>query len=171
MRKFKRGHAEIRGIVDAPAADVWDLLTDWGGIERWWIKPGEGGHPGFDIASIELVGEPSQVPRTRVLRQVTGSAVDETLMLQNNETLRIYYSMVSRPNPGGAELRREFENYFATTTVDGLSTGQALMTFKSEFDVTESADLDLIRSMFEGFYSDAILQGFRRYFAKPSTKS
>lgn len=166
MRTFKRGHAEVRGIVDAPAADVWELLTDWAGFDRWWIKPEEGGRPGPDVASTELVGAPTDVPRTRIVRHVTGSVVDETLLVQNNETRRIYYNMVYRPNPGGAVLRSEFENYMATTTVDTLSNGQTLMTFKSEFDVIDPADYDLMRSIIERTYTDAILQGFRRYFSR-----
>jgi hypothetical protein len=166
MRKFQRGHAEVRGVVDASPEDVWELLTDWGGFERWWVKPEEGGRPGPDIASVELVGAPNEVPRTRVVRHVTGSAVDETLLMQDDETRRIYYNMVFRPNPGGAELRREFKNYLATTMVDALPDGQTLMTFKSEFDLIEGADMDLQRSIIERTYTDAILQGFRRFFAK-----
>jgi Polyketide cyclase / dehydrase and lipid transport len=166
MRTFKRGHAETRGVLDAPAEDVWELLTDWAGFNRWWVKPEDGGRPGPGVASVELIGNPADVPRTRVVRHVTGSAVDETLLHQNNETRRIYYNMVYRPNPGGAVLRSEFENYLATTTVDTLPTGQTLMTFKSEFDVVEPADLNLMISIIERTYTDAILQGFRRYFAK-----
>jgi uncharacterized protein YndB with AHSA1/START domain len=166
MRKFQRGHAEVRGVVDASPEDVWELLTDWGGFERWWVKPEEGGRPGPDIASVELVGAPHEVPRTRVVRHVTGSAVDETLLMQDDETRRIYYNMVFRPNPGGAELRREFKNYLATTMVDALPDGQTLMTFKSEFDLIEGADMDLQRSIIERTYTDAILQGFRGFFAK-----
>jgi hypothetical protein len=166
MSKFQRGHAEVRGVVDASPEDVWELLTDWGGFERWWVKPEEGGRPGPDIASVELVGAPNEVPRTRVVRHVTGSAVDETLLMQDDETRRIYYNMVFRPNPGGAELRREFKNYLATTMVDALPDGQTLMTFKSEFDLIEGADMDLQRSIIERTYTDAILQGFRRFFAK-----
>ena len=120
MRKFKRGHAEVRGIVDAPIDQVWELLTDWAGLLRWWVKPEDGGRPGPDLASVDLVGGPQDVPRTRVVRHVTGSTVDETLLLQNDETRRIYYDMVYRPNPGGAVLRSEFENYLATTVLDTL---------------------------------------------------
>ena len=156
----------MRGIVDATADEVWELLTDWAGFERWWVKPEEGGRPGPEIASVELVDKPTDIPRTRVVRHVTGSAVDETLLMQSNETKRIYYNMVFRPNPGGAVLRSEFLNYLATTTVDTLPTGQTLMTFKSEFDLIESADLDLMISVIERTYTDAILQGFRRYFAR-----
>ena len=147
----------MRGIVDAAADEVWELLTDWAGFERWWVKPEEGGRPGPEIASVELIHKPSDIPRTRVVRHVTGSAVDETLLMQSNETKRIYYNMVFRPNPGGAVLRSEFLNYLATTTVDTLPTGQTLMTFKSEFDLIESADLDLMISVIERTYTDAIL--------------
>jgi hypothetical protein len=165
-RKFQRGHAELRGVVNAPIDDVWELLTDWAGFERWWIQPAEGGRPGPAVANVELVGEPTQVPRTRVVRHETGSAVDETLLMQNDETKRIYYNMVFRPNPGGAVLRSEFENYHATTMLDALPTGETLMTFKSEFDLIDSADMHLMQSIIERTYSDGILQGFRRYFAR-----
>ena len=105
------------------------------------------------------------VPRTRVVRHVTGSAVDETLLMQNDETRRIYYNMVYRPNPGGAVLRSEFENYLATTMLDTLPDGKTLMTFKAEFDVVEPANLDLMRSIIERTWTDGILQGYRRFFA------
>jgi hypothetical protein len=156
----------MRGVIDAPAEEVWELLTDWAGILRWWVKPEEGGRPGPDIAKVELVGGVRDVPRTRVVYHVTGSIVDETLLFQNDETRRIYYTMQYRPNPGGAVLRSEFENYLATTTVDTLPTGQTLMTFRSEFDVVDPADLNLMRSIIERTYSDAILKGFRRYFRR-----
>ncbi|WP_340317936.1 SRPBCC family protein [Rhizorhabdus argentea] len=155
----------MRGIVDASVEEVWELLTDWGTFERWWIKPSEGGRPGPEIATIELIGAPDAVPRTRVIHHVTGSAVDETLLLQDDETHRIYYNMIFRPNPGGAVLRSEFRNYLATTLVDPLPTGETLMTFKSEFDLVEGADMDLMRSIIERTYTDAVLKGFRRYFA------
>lgn len=154
----------MRGTVDAPAEAVWELLTDWAGLLRWWVKPEEGGRPGPDIAHVELVGGSRDVPRTRVVHHVTGSKVDETLLFQNDETRRIYYTMQYRPNLGGAVLRSEFENYLATTTVDTLVNGQTLMTFRSEFDVVDPADLHLMRSVIERTYSDGILQGFRRYF-------
>jgi len=92
--------------------------------------------------------------------------VDETLLVQDDETRRIYYNMVPRPNPGGAMLRSEFRNYLATTMVDSLPDGSTLMTFKSEFDLIEGADMDLMRSVIERTDTDAILQGFRRYFAR-----
>lgn len=166
MRTFKRGHAEVRGVVDASAEQVWELLTDWAGLLKWWVRPDEGGRPGPDLASVDLVNGPLDVPRTRVVRHVTGSAVDETLLVQNDETRRIYYNMVYRPNPGGAVLRSEFENYLATTMVDTLPDGKTLMTFKAEFDIVEPADLDLMRSYIERTWTDGILQGFRRYLSK-----
>lgn len=165
MRRFKRGHAEVRGIVDAPIDRVWELLTDWAGLLRWWVKPEDGGRPGPDLASVDLVGGVRDVPRTRVVRHVTGSAVDETLLVQNDETRRIYYNMVYRQNPGGAVLRSEFENYLATTMLDTLPDGKTLMTFKAEFDVVEPADLDLMRSIIERTWTDGVLQGYRRFFA------
>jgi Polyketide cyclase / dehydrase and lipid transport len=166
MGKYQRGHAEARGVVSASPEDVWELLTDWAGFERWWIKPSEGGRPGPELARVELVDPPDRIPRTRVIHHVTGSAVDETLLLQDNDARRIYYNMIFRPNPGGAVLRSEFRNYLATTMVDGLPDGTTLMTFKSEFDLVEGADMDLMRSIIERTYTDAILQGFRRYFAR-----
>lgn len=169
MPKFQRGHAELRGVVQAPVEDVWALLTDWGGLDKWWVKPEDGGRPGPDLASVELIGDPDQVPRTRVVRHVIGSTVDETLRMQNNDTRRIVYDMIFRPNPGGSEIRTEFHNYLATTMVDELPTGETLMTFKSEFDLVEGANMDLMRSIIERTYSDTILLGFRRYFAKHGT--
>lgn len=166
MRKFQRGQAEVRGIVDASPEDVWELLTNWGGFDLWWIQPEDGGRPGPRIARVELIGNPTDVPRTRVIYHETGSAVDETLLVQNDETRRIYYNMVPRRNTGGPTLRTEFENYLATTMVDELPDGRTLMTFRSEFDLLDGANLELMRCIIEGTYTDAILQGYRRYFAK-----
>jgi uncharacterized protein YndB with AHSA1/START domain len=52
VRKFNRGHAEVRGIVNAPADEAWELLTDWAGFDRWWVSPKDGGRPGLEIASV-----------------------------------------------------------------------------------------------------------------------
>ena len=166
MGKYQRGHAEVRGVVNASPEDVWKLLTDWAGFEKWWVKPADGGRPGPDLARVELVDPADQIPRTRVIHHVTGSAVDETLLVQDDETRRIYYNMIFRPNPGGAVLRSEYRNYLATTLVDGLPDGSTLMTFKSEFDLVEGSDMDLMRSIIERTYTDAILNGFRRYFER-----
>ena len=171
MQKYKRGHAEFRGIVDAPIDDVWELLTDWANFERWWVKPEDGGRPGPNIASVELVGAPNEVPRTRIVRHVTGSAVDAPLWLTDDVTKRIVYDMVFRPNPNGAVLRSEFRNYLATTMLDSLPTGETLMTFKSEFDIVEEADTNLMISLIERTYSDAILNGFRKYFERQKAQT
>lgn len=166
LGKFQRGHAEVRGVVNASPEDVWELLTDWDGFDKWWVKPADGGRPGPDLARVELVDPADQIPRTRVIHHVTGSAVEETLLLQDDETRRIYYNMVPRLNPDGVVLRSEYRNYLATTLVDGLPDGTTLMTFKSEFDLIEGADMQLMQSIIERTYTDALLLGFRRYFAR-----
>jgi uncharacterized protein YndB with AHSA1/START domain len=150
--------AAREGEVDAPAEEVWELLTDFGGILRWW--PQDESSP-IGIERVTLIGEHGTVPRSREI-QVTGGSATEELYLADERAMRIYYDM----KDGG--IPNVF-NYLATTAVDRLPGDRSLMIFSSHYDIPADADASFYRQRVEAVY-DTILEGFRRFFAAPAER-
>ncbi len=158
--------ARWEGIIDAPAEDVWALLTDWGAMLTWWGNLVEG--EGMSVESVHLEGGKSDIPRTRVLTRA--NAAGAGLPLLNRETLihedpvarRIYYNADN-------EVIAGIRNYIATTSVDHIGPKSSRMVFSSTFDVREGADPSSVRAIMESIY-DGICNGFRRYFEKNAVR-
>lgn len=90
MRKFRRGQAEVPGIVATPPADGSYLLTHWDRFDRRWIQPEDGGQAGSPHRRVGMVGHPGDGPRTRTIHRETGSAVNETLLAQTPKLAEFY---------------------------------------------------------------------------------
>ena len=76
--------------IPAPAKQVWALLTDWAGMLRWSLSAKRRSALGL-LVGCELIGEANKIPRTRRMILSSGTAVEEELFYQNDETNRIYY--------------------------------------------------------------------------------
>lgn len=152
------------GEVDAPADEVWELLTDFGGVLRWW--PQDEGSP-VGIERVTLTGDHGTVPRTRDV-VIAGGSVVETLLLEDDRAMRIYYTLEDEGMAAifGMPSTSTF-NYLATTTVDRLPGDRSRMSFSSTFDIPGDADPVVCRERIEATYN-AILEGFSRYFAAPA---
>jgi uncharacterized protein YndB with AHSA1/START domain len=148
--------AAKEGEIDAPAGEVWELLTDFAGILRWW--PQDDSSP-IGIERVTLIGKHGNVPRSREILVAGGTATEE-LYLEDEKALRIYYDM----KDGG--IPNVF-NYLATTTIDRLPENRSLMSFSSHYDIPADADVVFYRQRVEAVY-DSIMDGFRRFFATPA---
>lgn len=84
---------EIHESVDisASADEVWELVSDWAGMLRWWLSADDGGLQGPTLIACSLVGEPESVPRKRRMELDNDAIVEEEIFYQNNETRRIHY--------------------------------------------------------------------------------
>jgi hypothetical protein len=165
--KVSRVQAKREGVLDVPAQKAWALLVDWDGTLKWWDNsvPGDAMH----IVSVHLEGERDAVPRTKVITRSnavqSGLPLEnrETLLLQDDETMRLYYDADDNVVAG-------VRNYVTTAYVDALSESRCRMTFASTFDVTEDQDPNRVRSVIESVY-EGIFSGFRKYFARQNTAS
>lgn len=142
--------------IPAPAERVWELIRDWAGMLRWWPRADGGGLKGSQLIGCELVGTPGAVPRTRRMLLGDGTAVEETIVYQNDETRRIHYLKADD---------RTITGYAATTYVDDLPHGGCAVHVSSSFDVRTPAERAAGVARFEAVYA-AMLKGYREYFAR-----
>jgi uncharacterized protein YndB with AHSA1/START domain len=156
--------ASVNGEVDAPAEEVWELLTDWAGVPRWWPQDAP-----VPIDRVTLDGKHGTVPRTRDV-VIAGGSVVETLFLEDEKAMRIYYYLTDEGMAAIFGMPDSITfNYMATTTVDRTPEDRSRMSFSSTFDIPADADPDACRQRIEATY-DAILEGFRRFFATPANQ-
>jgi hypothetical protein len=145
--------------VPAPAGQVWDLISDWAGMLRWWPPAGHGGLQGPSLISCELIGRPGSVPRTRRMTLSDGTVTDETIIYQNDETRRIHYTKSDNQAVTG---------YLATTYVDDLEAARCTVCISSVFDVPEPTNRTAVAVRFEAIYA-AMFDGYCRYLAEPAS--
>jgi hypothetical protein len=142
--------------IPAPADEVWELISDWAGMLRWWLTAEEGGLQGPALIGCELIGEHGSVPRTRLMTLGNGVTVRETIFYQNDETRRISYTKSDD---------RTVSGYVASTYVDDLGSGACTVAVVSMFDVDHPDDRAAAAARFEAVYA-AMLDGYRRYFTR-----
>jgi Polyketide cyclase / dehydrase and lipid transport len=147
-------HASVD--IPAPAVAVWELMSDWAGMLRWWLPAGEGGLPGPALISCELIGQPGAVPRTRRMTLSNGTVTDEMIFYQNDQTRRISYLKSDEPSITG---------YVATTYVADLADSGCTVHLSTMFDVTNPAGRAAAVTRFEAVYA-AMFDGYRRYFTQ-----
>jgi uncharacterized protein (TIGR02118 family) len=156
--KFSRAELRKSAEIPASAAEVWDLLTDWAGMMRWWLAPEKGGLPRPTLVSCELIGERGLVPRTRRMTLDNGVVVEEQIFHQDDNSRRIYYK---RTDPPGSPIR----GYIGAATVDDVACDRCTLRISSSFDVSFPGDPQAAVDRFAGVYQ-SIFRGFQNYFAK-----
>lgn len=145
--------------IAAPADQVWELVSDWAGMLRWWLPAEQGGLQGVQLIDCKLIGMPDAVPRTRRMVLSGGATVDETIVYQNDQQRRIHYLKADDQLISG---------YAATTYVDELEQGGCVVYISSGFDVRTPAERESGAARFEAVYA-AMFKGYSEYFARPST--
>ena len=130
------------------------LLTDWAGMLRWSVSAKRASSLG-KLAACELIGEPDKVPRTRRMTLDSGVTIDEELVYQNDQTMRIYYRKIDTLGTIG---------YIASSYVDERDDLKCRLHISSWFDVASDEDAEAVVARFEGIYS-GIFEGFKLYFS------
>jgi len=102
----------IREEIAAPAARVWDVLSDFGGVDRWF--------PGAKDVRVEGQG-------VGALRRVPlgGAEIVERLESVEPEARRYSYSIVEAPMP--------VEDYLATVTVSEVGPERCAVDWVTTF--------------------------------------
>jgi len=145
--------------IPAPPDQVWDLITDWAGMLRWWLTAGDGGLQGPALVRCELVGNHGDIPRTRRMFLDNGTVTEEQLFYQNDETRRIHYSKAAD---------QDITGYLASTYVDATEDHTAIVHISSRFDVRSTANPAVHRARYESVYA-AMFRGYQHYFTRVDT--
>ncbi len=155
MANWIRTRATYSTVIAAPAADAWELISDFAGILRYW--PQDDSTP-IPILSVALDGRHKDVPRARHVL-VPGGSVTEVCYKEDEITRRIYYDMNDEGIPG-------VRNYMATICIDELEPEKCRMAFSSNYDTPPDSDQEFYVKRIEAVYK-SISEGFAAYFAMP----
>lgn len=161
MLQFSRVELHKSAEIPATADEVWEVVSDWAGMSRWWPSAEEGGLGEPGLVECRLIGAPGAVPRTRQMALDNGVVVKEQIFYQNDAARRIYYS--KNPTPG-------VSGYIGTTYVDAIDSHRCALHLSSSFDVRFPADRAAVIARFEAIYEKGIFNGLRRYFAKRAAR-
>lgn len=131
-------HVKVSERVEAGAAAVWDLVSDFGGVKRY--TP--------DLASCELSGE--GVGAVRTLTLPGGVELQERLEALDDSGRRLQYSILSGPIP--------VQDYLATVEVH--EDGDACTVDWSSQFTTGMEEAQAV-AMMEGVYRGG-LAGMRK---------
>jgi Polyketide cyclase / dehydrase and lipid transport len=161
MLQFSRVELQKSAEISATADEVWEVVTDWAGVSRWWPSIEEGDLLGPDLAECRLIGESGAVPRTRQMTLDNGVVVEEQIFYQDDAARRICYTK---------SPTAEVSGYICTTYVDEIDSHCCVLHLSSFFDVRSPADRSAVIARFEAIYEKAIFNGLRRYFAKRASR-
>ena len=156
--KFSRAEVRKSAEIPASAQEVWNLLTDWAGMMRWWLVAEQGGLAGPTLVSCELIGEHGLLPRARRMTLSNGLVVEEQIFYQDDNSRRIYYNRIEPPSS-------PINGYIATASVDDVQDDRCSLHISSSFDVRFPGDPQAAVDRFELVYH-SIFRGFRNYFSK-----
>ena len=81
-------------VLPAPAQAVWDLLRDFGAIERWWPKEGP-----IQIEQVEIEGQGVGMVR-HIRNKGVPNPVSERLELMDEASRTLVLSIVGNRPPG-----------------------------------------------------------------------
>jgi hypothetical protein len=158
---FQRVRVFNQGLVQAPAANAWEWLTDWAGTRRARNAAAAGGAGTtgtLAFKGIQLVGGENDVPRTRVIDFPQLGEVRETVRGQCDETMHLYYTI-----DGNGPLG--IRNYLATTDIDPVSDATCLVTITARFDLADGLDVVKAKGLIDNAHNHVVIGGLQRFFA------
>lgn len=151
MQRVDRVELHQSDEIPASAADVWALLTDWGGMMHWSLSAKRASPLGM-LVKCELIGRTHEVPRRRRMMLDSGITVEEELIYQNDETRRIHYR---KTDTFGTSA------YIASSYVEAIDDGRCRLHILSWFD---AGDDPSSAARYKGIYQ-GIFDGFKAYFS------
>ncbi|MBN9217930.1 MAG: zinc-binding dehydrogenase [Mesorhizobium sp.] len=124
-------------IIDAPVDEVWAILRDFNGHDRW--------HPAIAFSEIEG-GEPvDAVGSVRHFRLNDGGELREQLLALSDRDLRLSYCLLEAPLP--------LMGYVASLRLKPVTDGNATFwEWRSEFHPPAHRREELVRLVAEGIY-------------------
>ncbi|MET3578039.1 NADPH:quinone reductase-like Zn-dependent oxidoreductase [Mesorhizobium robiniae] len=144
-------------IIDAPIEDVWSILRDFNGHERW--------HPAVLFSEIDG-GEPvDAVGSVRHFRLADGGELREQLLALSDKDFRLSYCLLEAPLP--------LMGYVASIRLKPVTDGNATFwEWRSEFHPPAHRRDELVKLVTEGIYQagfEAIRNLLRRKPTIPPT--
>ncbi len=127
-------------VVGAPASEVWDLLRDFGGLDRWY--------PGVEPDDLRIVDDRAgdAVGAVRILEMAEDVTIRERL-IEHSDDQRFYtYTILDYPLPI-RDYRATIRVHAVTDTDDAFVEWSA--RFEIEPDLREEA-VQNIRSVYRG---------------------
>ena len=132
-------HESQRRLPPAGADAVWDLVRDFGGVQRW--------NPTLSSSEVDRPGVGGV--RTLKMGEVT---IRERLEKLDEAARTMSYSIVEAPLP--------VSNYLATVELSALGPKRTQIVWSSTFEPGGMSD-EQLKALFEGVYQQAI-EGMRR---------
>lgn len=107
-------------VIDAPAAQVWALVRDFGALDKWF--------PFVEKCRLKDGARPDQVGAVRVNTVAEGALIEETLVELSDRDRRIVYAVTKGDVPT--------LDFSATLTIhEVLADGRAYADWTARFDV------------------------------------
>jgi hypothetical protein len=132
----------VQEFIEAPAEAVWELLSDFGGLQKY-------AHPGF-VIGCDCDG--SGVGALRTVTMADGSQVLERLERLEKDARRLSYSILG-------ECKFPVKDYLATVKVTSLGEKRCQVDWQSTFEALgPTADLE---ELFRGVYTGGVI-GIRK---------
>lgn len=123
--------AKASGIINASAEQVWELVGDFNGLDR------------FVEAITDSTVSGSGEGAVRILTLQDGGKVKEKLESLDNERRVLTYSIMESPMP--------IENYTGTLKVKELDNDRSEFSWSSTFEVVDADENELTGAL-EGLY-------------------
>jgi NADPH:quinone reductase len=141
-------------IIDAPCAEVWRILRDFNGHDRW--------HPAVATSAIEG-GEPTDaVGSVRRFKLADGSELREQLLSLSDKDFRLTYCILEAPLP--------LMGYVAAIQLKPVTDGdRTFWEWRSEFEPPDSRRDELVTLVTRDIYQ-AGFGAIRSLYSRPSPR-
>lgn len=140
----------ISSVVNAPAADVWQVVRNFNGLPDWT--------PFVAESRIEQNAQPDQIGCIRNFTLKDGGRIRERLLALSDYDLSCAYSILESP--------MGVENYIAKLSLTPVTDGNATFCeWEAEFDCAPEREAALINQIGSGVFQaafSALKQRFRR---------
>lgn len=125
-------NVEINAIIPASAYEVWDLVSDFGGLDKFVEA----------VEKCTVDGQGTGAVRTLTLQD--GGKVEEKLESLDNDKMVLEYSILNSPMP--------IKNYKGRMEVNKLNDTQSEFTWSSTFEAEDGTEKEM-KKAFSGLYS------------------
>lgn len=130
----------ISSVVNAPAADVWQVIRNFNGLPDWT--------PFVAESRIEQNAQPDQIGCIRNFTLKDGGRIRERLLALSDYDLSCAYSILESP--------MGVENYIAKLSLTPVTDGNATFCeWEAEFDCAPEREAALINQIGSGVFQAA----------------
>ena len=113
-------HVQYSKVIDAPAAQVWAVVRDFGALDRWF--------PFVSHCELKDGAAADQVGAVRINTVAEGALIEETLLELSDRDRRIVYALTKGDVPT--------QDYSATLTLHEVQAdGRTYADWTARFDV------------------------------------